>query len=305
MKIRVLGSAAGGGFPQWNCNCRMCKGQRDGSIDALARTQSSIAVSSDGIDWALINTSPDILDQLKSNPDLQPARSTRDTGISSIVLMDAQIDHTTGLLMLRENQSKLPIWCTAAVHEDLTTGNPLFNVLSHYCGVDWKEIMPGNTHTNIAGLKDISVQVLPLTSNAPPYSPRRDKPIPGDTIGLLMRDATSDKQVFYAPGLGEMEPHVWSAMREADVVMVDGTLWTDDEMITAGAGSKTGKSMGHLAQSGSGGMLQWLDQLPAQTRKILIHINNTNPILNASGDEAQTLHKHGVEIAYDGMHIEI
>jgi len=102
-----------------------------------------------------------------------------------------------------------------------------------------------------------------------------------------------------------MEPHVWSAMQDADVVMVDGTLWTDDEMITAGAGSKTGKSMGHLAQSGSGGMLQWLDQLPAQTRKILIHINNTNPILNASGDEAQTLHKHGVEIAYDGMHIEI
>lgn len=305
MKIRVLGSAAGGGFPQWNCNCQMCRGQRDGSIDAIARTQSSIAVSSDGIDWALINTSPDILDQLKSNPDLQPARNTRDTGISSIVLMDAQIDHTTGLLMLRENQSSLPIWCTAAVHEDLTTGNPLFNVLSHYCGVDWHEIIPGESHTNIAGISNVSVQVLPLTSNAPPYSPRRDKPIPGDTIGLLMQDETTGKKVFYAPGLGEMESHVWTAMQQADVVMVDGTLWTDDEMITAGAGSKTGKSMGHLAQSGDEGMLQWLDQLPAQTRKILIHINNTNPILNASGAEAKMLQTHGVEIAYDGMQIEI
>lgn len=305
MKIRVLGSAAGGGFPQWNCNCQMCKGQRDGSIDALARTQSSIAVSIDGIDWALINTSPDILDQLKANPDLQPARGIRDTGISSIVLMDAQIDHTTGLLMLRENQSKLPIWCTSAVHEDLTTGNPLFKVLSHYCDIDWKEIIPGNTHTDIDGISDVSVNILPLTSNAPPYSPRRDKPIPGDTIGLLMRDATSGKQLFYAPGLGEMESHVWAAMQTADVIMVDGTLWSDDEMITAGAGSKTGKSMGHLAQSGTDGMLQWLDQLPAQTRKILIHINNTNPILNPASAEAKELQTHGVEIAYDGMHIEI
>ena len=133
MFVHVLGSAAGGGFPQWNCNCTNCRGVRDGSIQAHSRTQSSIAVSSDGINWALLNASPDILTQIKEFPKIQPARSLRDTGIRAVVLMDAQIDHTTGLLMLREGP-KLNLYCTSCVHEDLRSVNPLLKVLDHYCG---------------------------------------------------------------------------------------------------------------------------------------------------------------------------
>lgn len=304
MKIRVLGSAAGGGFPQWNCNCRLCAGVRSGTIDATQRTQSSIAISEDGTDWVLFNTSPDILQQLKNNPDLQPARTLRDTGIQAVILLDAQIDHTTGLLMLREHQRPLPVWCTSAVKEDLTQGNPLFKVLEHYCGVDWQMVTP-NHALALECIKSIELLPIALTSNAPPYSPHRDQPVPGDTIGMQITCAHSNKKVFYAPGLGQMEDAVWQSMTEADVVLVDGTLWSDDEMITTGASQKTGLAMGHLAQSGPDGMIQWLDKLPATTRKILIHINNTNPILDENSNERAILKTHGIEVAFDGMQIDL
>jgi len=303
MLIRILGSAAGGGFPQWNCNCRNCSGLRNGTLRAKRRTQSSIAASGDGSGWLLFNTSPDILEQLHANPVLQPGRALRDTTIAAIVLMDAQIDHTTGLLMLREHRARWPVWCSAAVREDLSTGNPLFKVLDHYAGTDWHEIPLCGTAFRPAGVPGLACSALPLHSNAPPYSPRRDRPIPGDNIGVTLIDTTSGKRLFYAPGLGGMEPAVWAAMQAADCVLVDGTLWTDDEMIRLGASSRSGQAMGHLAQSGPGGMLEWLDRLPASTRKILIHINNTNPILDEDGPERAELRARGVEVAEDGMEV--
>lgn len=307
MIIKILGSAAGGGFPQWNCNCPMCHGVRQQSINARPRTQSSIAVSSDRTDWVLFNASPDILTQIQRCGVLQPARELRDTGIRSIVLMDAQIDHTTGLLMLREHRNPLSIWCTAPVREDLSEGNPLFKVLSHYCDVDWHEIAATEaaTRLDIPGADSVRFEPMPLKSNAPPYSPHRDQTVAGDTIGMFMQDTQSGKSVFYAPGLGEMEDHVWDAMQKADVVLVDGTMWTDDEMIRRGASQKTARSMGHLPQTGPGGMLEWLDKLPAGTRKILIHINNTNPVLDEDGPEWKELIHHGVELAHDGLEIEL
>ena len=282
----------------------MCSGVRTGSITAHARTQSSVAVSNDGTDWVLFNTSPDILTQLKNSPSLQPARGVRDTGIKSIFLLDSQIDHTTGLLMLREHSKPLDIWCTAQVQEDLTTGNPLFNVLSHYCDINWHQVIPGARYSEIPGANNIDFDVLPLTSNAPPYSPRRDNPLPGDTVGIRMTDNTTGKVVFYAPGLGQIEPPVWDAMQSADTLLIDGTMWTDDEMQQAEISTKTARSMGHLPQTGDGGMLEWLDKLPATTRKILIHINNTNPILNETGPERTVLGQKGIEVAYDGMIVE-
>ena len=304
MKIHVLGSAAGGGFPQWNCNCPQCSAVRAGSPHHQARTQSSIAITSNDTDWLLINASPDVLQQIKSFPALQPARALRDTGIAAVLLMDAQIDHTTGLLMLREHRQKLPLWCQPLVREDLSTGNPLFKVLEHYCGIDWQSL-PLQSGFHIPGLQGLQFEALPLISNAPPYSPHRDKPQPGDNVGLTVRDEHSGKRLFYAPGLGQMEPHVWQAMQAADCVMVDGTLWTDDEMITLGASKKTSRAMGHMPQSGPDGMITWLDQLPKTTRKILIHINNTNPILDESGPQRQTLSAHGIEVAMDGMEITL
>ncbi len=305
LTVRVLGSAAGGGFPQWNCNCPLCDGVRTGAIDARRRTQSSIAISSAANRWVLFNASPDILQQIQSADVLQPARTLRDTGIDSIVLMDAQIDHTTGLLMLREHREPLAIWCTAAVREDLTEGNPLFRVLEHYCGVDWHELKTTGAPVAIPAAPGLSFEPVGLTSNAPPYSPHRDRPVDGDTLGMSIIDDASGRRLFYAPGIGEMEEHVWLAMQQSDAVLVDGTMWTDDEMISRGASAKTARSMGHLPQSGSGGMIEWLDRLPATTRKILIHINNTNPILDEGSAERQLLTEHGIEVAHDGLQVQL
>ncbi|SFA74211.1 pyrroloquinoline quinone biosynthesis protein B [Collimonas sp. OK607] len=305
MKIIVLGSAAGGGFPQWNCNCRNCNGVRNGSINARARTQSSIAVSSNGSDWVLINASPDILTQIRANPALQPARGKRDTGIAAVMLMDAQIDHVTGLLMLREGKP-LPLYCTSAVWDDLTGGLPLVHVLSHYCGVQWY-MLTANHNTapvELPQIADISFTPLALSSKAPPYSPHREMPQPGDNLGLIIEDKKTGKKVFYAPGLGEIEPHVLKAMHGADCILVDGTFWTADEMIQLGFSKKMAADMGHLPQSGKDGMIEVLDAIP-DTRKVLIHINNTNPILDENSAERATLAQHGIEVAFDGMEITL
>ncbi len=277
---------------------------RAGSPHHLPRTQSSIAISANSTDWLLVNASPDVLQQIKAFPGLQPARALRDTGIAAVMLMDAQIDHTTGLLMLREHRQRLPLYCHPLVREDLTSGNPLFKVLEHYCGIDWQALSLEDSFA-INGLDGLAFAVLPLLSNAPPYSPHRDKPQPGDNVGLSATDNATGKKLFYAPGLGQMEPHVWAAMQASDCVLVDGTLWTDDEMIALGASKKTSRSMGHLPQSGADGMIEWLDKLPNHVRKILIHINNTNPILDAQSPQRQTLTEHGIEVAFDGMEITL
>lgn len=304
MKIRILGSAAGGGFPQWNCNCETCAGQRSGTLNAIARSQSSIAVSSNGSDWALINASPDIRSQILAAPELQPARALRDTGIKAVFLMDAQIDHVTGLLMLRESKTRLPVYCSARVQQDLTSGFPIFNILEHYCGVDWHEVRPDGSAFTIDGIADIEFTPIALTSKAPPYSPHRAAPAPGDNLGLVMRNTATGRRALYAPGLGVIEPPVERAMAEADLILVDGTTWTDDEMARRGVGSKLARDMGHLCQSGPGGMIAWLARYP-RARRILIHINNTNPILVEDGPERSELARHGIEVARDGMILEI
>lgn len=309
MKIIVLGSAAGGGFPQWNCNCRNCDGLRKGTIRARARTQSSIAASTDGENWALINASPDILTQIRATPALQPGRASRDTGIAAVMLMDAQIDHVTGLLMLREGKP-LPLYCTASVWRDLNDGLPIAAVLEHYCGVRWHALDSGAGDIRdtagfaIPGIDGIRFTPVALTSKAPPYSPHRAAPQPDDNCGLLLESTASGQTLFYAPGLGRMEPHVEKAMRRADCVLVDGTLWSDDEMIRMGLSGKTAADMGHLHLHGPGGMIELLDSLGAR-RKILIHINNTNPILDEDSAERQVLARHGIEVAYDGMEIQL
>lgn len=306
MKIRVLGSSAGGGFPQWNCNCRNCDGVRRGTLNAKPRTQSSIAVSSNGEDWLLVNASPDLLAQIAANPELQPARRTRDTGIAAALVIDAQIDHVTGLLMLRERGTPLPLYTTDPVWEDLSTGFPITSILSHYCDVEHRRIALDGTPLALAELPGVQIDALPLSSKAPPYSPHRNAPARGDNIGLVITNPHTGRRAFYAPGLGAIEPHVLDAMREADLLLVDGTLWTDDEMIRLGLTQKTGADMGHLAQSGAGGMIEVLDSLgPRQVRKVLIHINNTNPILVEDGPERRLLAEHGIEVAMDGMTFEL
>lgn len=304
MKIHVLGSGAGGGFPQWNCNCPNCSAYRKGTIQASPRTQSSITVSANGLDWVLFNTSPDILVQLQAFPPLQPARAVRDTGIHSIVYMDSQIDHTTGLLMLREGCPH-DIYCTDMVYEDLSTGFPVFNMLESWNGGIRRHPIPlDGTSFNIPGIDGLGFTAIPLSSKAPPYSPHRDNPHTGDNIGIRVSDDITGKNLFYAPGLGEVETHLLPFMENADCLLVDGTFWTDNEMASVGLGEKTARAMGHLPQSGPGGMIEILRPI-SKPRKILIHINNTNPINNNASPECDVLASESIEIAFDGMDIEL
>ncbi len=308
MKIRVLGSAAGGGFPQWNCNCRNCAGVRAGTVRARARTQSSIAVGPDGADaslWALVNASPDVLIQLRAHDDFQPARSPRDTAIAAVVLVDGQVDHTTGLYMLRESTRPWPLWCTDAVYADLTRGNPLIEVLSHYCRIERRRMPLDGGGFTVEGVRGIRWHALPVAGKPAPYSRNRESPVAGDNVALLITDESTRRTLFYAPGLEGIDAATWQAMQSAACVLVDGTFWSDDEMLRLGLSRQRARDIGHLAQSGPDGMLERLGRLPETTRKILIHVNNTNPILDEDSPERAELARRGVEVAWDGMEIDL
>ena len=304
MHIHVLGAAAGGGFPQWNCNCRMCHGVRSGTINARPRTQSSIAVSGDGVSWALFNTSPDLLAQLAAFPALQPGRNLRDTAIRSILYMDSQIDHTTGLLMLREGCPH-DVYCSDMVYEDLTTGFPLFKMLEHWNGgINRFSIPLDGSAFAMAGIKGLNFTAIPVKGKAPPYSPHRHDPHIGDNIGVQVTDTASGKTLFYAPGLGDLTDQTRELMSDSDCLLVDGTFWREDEMESVGLGDRKAADMGHLPQSGENGMIEVLRPMD-RPRKILIHINNTNPILDEDSGERKMLENEGIEVAHDGMDIAL
>ncbi|ABM95539.1 pyrroloquinoline quinone biosynthesis protein PqqB [Methylibium petroleiphilum] len=308
MKVLVLGSGAGGGCPQWNCNCAMCAAARNGSRLIRPRTQSSIAISPDGQRWVLLNASPDIGQQLRVQPALHPKHGLRDSPIKAVVLMDAQIDHATGLLSLREGPP-IELYVTPCVFEDLTTGLPILTVLDHYCGVHW-HMLPVAGEQRVAefsvdGFETLRFRAVAIPGKAPPYSPHRHDPKVGDNIALEVTDRMTGKRLFYAPGLADVGDVELQWMRDADCLLVDGTFWTEDEMVQAGLGSKFASDMGHLPQSGSpqrGGMMDALDRTGAH-RKLLIHINNSNPILDDYGAERAELARRGIEVAHDGMEI--
>ncbi|MCK5498320.1 MAG: pyrroloquinoline quinone biosynthesis protein PqqB [Gammaproteobacteria bacterium] len=302
MHIHLLGTGAGGGFPQWNCNCHNCSRIRKGEIKSSRRTQSSITISGNGEDWVLFNASPDIRAQIESFPPLQPGRAVRDTGICSIILCDAQIDHTTGLIIMREHIEPWDIYCTAAVREDMTTGYPIFSMLEHFRGVNWHEVDTEQTPFTIPKADNLIFTAVPLKSEAPPFSPHRHNTVPGDNVGFRVEDTSTGKNLFYAPGLGEVEDHVVEYIADADCVLIDGTVWTDDEMSNEGISDKRAKEMGHLDQSGEGGIMSILAPL-TKPRKILIHINNTNPILDEESPQHAALSDAGIEVSYDGMDI--
>lgn len=283
----------------------MCAGVRHGAIQAQPRTQSSIAISTDQVNWLLINASPDIRTQLNTlHTYLQPERALRDTGIKAVLLADSQIDHTTGLLILRESKQPLELYCTDSVYEDLTTGFPVFNMLEHYCGVKRHSLPLNQQAFSVTGFEDLRITAVELWSKAPPYSPHRCSPHQGDNVGFWFEDLKTGGKLFYAPGLGVIENHLTPYFAEATCVLVDGTCWTDDEMSLRGVGHKTAREMGHLPQSGKGGMIEWLNQFP-QPRKILIHINNTNPILDEHSTERAILTQAGIEVAADGLLVEL
>jgi pyrroloquinoline quinone biosynthesis protein B len=303
MKIQVLGSGAGGGFPQWNCNCSNCNGLRIGKINALPRSQSSIAISTDNKNWILFNASPDIRSQLERFPESHPSDGVRGTGIRGVVLVDSQIDHSTGLLILREG-CPIDVYTTEMVHKDLSTGYPIFNMLKHWNGgLVWHKIELDSKPFTVEGVDYLQITAVQLSGKAPPYSPHRHDPHPGDNIGLYVEDIKNGASLFYAPGLAGLDPGMKQYLSDADCILVDGTFWTDEEMIDAGVGTQRALELGHLPQSGENGMIDLLREFNA--RKVLIHINNTNPILIENSPERHILRDEGIEVAYDGMVVQL
>lgn len=304
MRIRVLGSAAGGAFPQWNCNCANCSGIRSGKIRAQIRTQSSIAVSDDVSDnYVLLNASPDIGTQLRAWAQSQPKRNVRDTALVAVMLVDSQIDHSSGLLTLREN-GKLTLYCTDPVYEDLSKHFPVLRVLESYLKLDRHSLPRSSDIFKVNGIEGICFRAIPVQGKAPPYSPRRNNGVVGDNIAIEITDVASNKKCLYAPGLEVIDDAFAKGASDADCLLIDGTFWTDDEMQQNNISNKRAKDMGHLCLSGEGGTLEFLQSLGAK-RKILIHINNTNPILNEDSKQRKILDKLGVEVAHDEMEIVV
>lgn len=304
MRIRVLGSAAGGGFPQWNCNCVNCSGVRAKQINALPRTQSSIAISEDNKNWVIINTSPEILQQISAFSDLTPSYPARNSAIASVILTDSQFDHCSGLISLREGKT-LDVYSTEAVYQDLTEVFPLFKLLNCYCGIDHHQITTQEgIPFQVKGAESLSFYAIATASKAPPYSPDRNCPREGSTIALFIVNHKTNAKLLYAPNVFKITPHLFNLMQSADLILIDGTFWLENEMQLQGLSQKLAADMGHLPLAGKGGLIEVLNQLE-KPRKILIHINNTNPILNEDSTERAVLKGFGIEVAFDGMDITL
>jgi pyrroloquinoline quinone biosynthesis protein B len=301
--IRVLGSSAGGGFPQWNCWCGNCEAVRQKKKGFEARTQSSIAVSLDGDGWVLFNVSPDIRQQIHSWPEFARTHSgVRRSAIHAVVLTDSQIDHASGLLLLREGRD-LPIHCTDEVANDLTSGFPVFRILDSFGGVQRNRLSLGEKSIFFQDSGGLEVTAISVQSNAPPYSPYRDHPLPGHNIALFVTDRKRGGSLLYAPNLLDYPESIINTMKHADCLLVDGTFWSSQEMAMVGV-TRSSEQMGHRPLSGENGSLKILNQF-AGKRRILTHINNTNPILDESSPQRVELNKSSIEVAFDGMQWEL
>lgn len=297
MWVRVLGAAAGGGFPQWNCGCPQCRAARDGSRPCRSRTQSSVAVSADYRRWFLLNASPDVRAQIESFPALHPCE-VRGSPVQAVLLTDAELDHTLGLLLLRE-ADRLEVHATEAVQETLSKGTSLLPTLDAYTNVEWRTVVTGAEVPLTDGL---SCRAFEAPTN------KRARFGTGESaesvVGYRITDDNTGRILVYLPGAQELTASVLAQLEGCDCLLFDGTCWQDDELIRLGVGGKTSRGMGHLPISGADGSLKHLASLSIE-RKIYIHINNTNPILLEDSPERRAVEEQGFEVAYDGLELEI
>jgi pyrroloquinoline quinone biosynthesis protein B len=293
--LRVLGSAAGGGSPQWNCACPVCTTVR--SEAGLARSQSSVAVSADYRQWFLINASPDIRTQIEAFPALHP-RDDRATPLEAVLLTDAELDHTMGLLLLREARA-LRLHATPAVHQTLRDGSGVLRTLERYSPVDWRPIDLGVDVPLADGLSYRAFDV-PTTKRAR-FGPGENR---GRVVGYRLIDGRSGARVVYLPGVQALTPALRAEIDGCDCLLIDGTCWRDDELVRLGLAGKTSREMGHLPIDGPDGSLEQLSGLTIG-RTIYIHMNNTNPILLEDSPERRILEDSGMEVAMDGLEVKV
>ncbi len=296
MLVRILGAAAGGGFPQWNCHCQGCQASRAGQ--AVALTQSSIAIQAQGGEWFLINASPDLRQQIEQMRSQQcfGAEHLRSLPFAGIILTDAEIDHTTGLILLRESAQPLKIYSPVSVKQALTTGYPLLATLQNYCGVEWSALELGSS---IAIAADLSIEAFALSTKPPKYMAQAGSDQVWG-VGLTIRDRSTGRSLTYAPGLAAIDQAISDRLAASDWILIDGTFWTNEELPTLGIGQRSALQMGHLPLSGPAGSLAHLAQL-TKPGKTLVHINNTNPILLPNRLERQQVEDQGFQIGFDGL----
>ncbi|WP_276351361.1 pyrroloquinoline quinone biosynthesis protein PqqB [Cohnella caldifontis] len=306
MRIRLLGSAAGGGLPQWNCACPNCAGARAGQPVIARRMNDSLAVSADGSSWYLINASPDVCAQLEAYPAFHPSalEGKRGSPIRGVLLTDAELDHTIGLLQLRQG-AELEVYAASPVMEALSGLFPIQRIVEPYACFEWLEIRPGDWFPLFGG----RIKVCPFRLGGKP--PRYAASISGSAeasawvVGYRLEDTTTGGAAVYAPGLERWTPELEEMLRGADCLLLDGTFWRSDELRCLGIGGLTAAEMGHVPLTGpDGGTLSRLAGISA-ARKALVHLNNTNPILREDAEERLQALRLGIEIGYDGWEAEV
>src|SRR3984957_12936348 len=311
MRVRILGSAAGGAFPQWNCACPNCRSLRARTFQGKARSQTQVAISADNQNWFLLGASPDLRSQIESAPELQPQNGIRQSPITGAVLANADIDHVLGLLLLRELQP-LRIHGTASIRRILREDNSMFAMLQRIANqASWTDFTAGETFA----LKDSSekdsglrVTALSLAQHFPAYvSPDRRQSLKAEesSLGFIVESPTG-KRLAYMPAVPELTDALIEEFDNADLLLLDGTFWSDDELIRiqGNKDAQTARQMGHVPVSGPEGTLVRLAHL-RRPRKIYLHINNTNPMLNEAGPEYRQVRDAGWEIAEDGWQFDL
>lgn len=303
MIVKVLGSAAGGGFPQVNCACRNCESARRGTQGFRARTQSSVAVSRDGTSWLLLNASPDLRQQIAAMPALMPTPGggPRSSPIVSVALTNGDVDAVAGLLSLREG-FRFTLYGSARVLETLA-GNSIFDVLAP----DAVARVPVDLNQSVKTRGGLTIEAFAVPGKIALYLEQVGPDVgtrTGDTIGLKVSDQEDGTAVFYVPSCAEVDAALAARLRHAQLVLFDGTLYTDEEMIAQGLSQKTGRRMGHISMSGATGSIAALADLGIE-RRIFVHINNSNPVLDEASAERGIVERAGWEVAIDGMEIRL
>ncbi len=307
MQAAILGAAAGGGFPQWNSRAAGCQRARSDDPAAKPRTQASVAVRAPGTDfWFLLNAAPDLRQQIESSPFLQPHAAIRSSPIAGVVLTGGDVDAIAGLLVLRERQP-FTVYAAPAVLGVLDA-NPIFEVLARDV-VARQQVQLGQVtrlHLPDGTPSGLTLELFAVPGKVPLYleRPGEDPEIAedGNTVGAAISDGT--RRLYFIPGCAQMTHTLAARLRGADAVFFDGTLWHDREMIEAGIGSKTGRRMGHMSVSGPNGTMAAFAELGVR-RKILIHINNSNPVLLDDSEQAAAMRAAGWDIGFDGMRIDL
>jgi pyrroloquinoline quinone biosynthesis protein B len=307
MRIEILGSAAGGGFPQWNCGCRNCRAVRAGTFQGKSRTQTQVALTNDGQSWFLLNASPDLRQQIEATPALHPRKHGRDSPIAGVLLTGGDLDQITGLLSLRELQP-FRIYCTASIRRILRENNDIFAMLNRVPQqVVWTDIRPGERFC-LSGVSrqdsGLHCETLSLHSRYPMYVGESAKLSPQEaSLGVIV-GVSSGPRMGYLPAVPEIDGSLLERLETVDVLLFDGTFWSDDELIKVLGSGATARQMGHIPVSSEVGTLQKLKAL-RRPRKIFVHVNNTNPMLDESSPEHREVRAAGWEIAEDGWHFDL